>query len=247
MLKTELMSHLGKSSSKPPTNHADNAGVVLFVALAFLFVSTLIGISSLRSTYFSEKMAFNSIERERALEAAEAALFEGEQFAVMHTNEILEGTVTGSGLERRASNPSKWCNVRINGVRGVCVPREVIGNPARLDVWIDTPLGGGGMPIWTDPTRHFKAAQAIADKYGLAERPKFIIEFMGYAPEKDRASACAQFRNDGSPNSNADMDQLASWPYCERDPALFRITTLATAGNENKTRVMLQSTYTVGD
>ena len=49
-------------------------GVTLIITLVMLVVVTLIAISSLRSTTMNERMAGNSRDRQRALQAAEAAV-----------------------------------------------------------------------------------------------------------------------------------------------------------------------------
>jgi len=55
-------------------------GAVLAVALIFLLVLTLLGVSSMKSTLLEEKMAGNMRDQSLAFQAAEAALRDGEAF-----------------------------------------------------------------------------------------------------------------------------------------------------------------------
>lgn len=56
------------------------SGTVLLVALIMLLVMTLLGLNSLRGTSLEERMAGNWRDQNLALQAAEAALREGENF-----------------------------------------------------------------------------------------------------------------------------------------------------------------------
>jgi type IV pilus assembly protein PilX len=55
-------------------------GAVLVVALVFLLLMTLLGVTAMRGTTLQERMAGNLRDNNLALQAAEAALREGEQF-----------------------------------------------------------------------------------------------------------------------------------------------------------------------
>lgn len=55
-------------------------GAVLAVALIFLLILTLLGVSSMKSTLLEEKMAGNMRDQSLAFQAAEAALRDGEAF-----------------------------------------------------------------------------------------------------------------------------------------------------------------------
>lgn len=60
-----------KSASSRPSAQR---GVTLIITLVMLVVVTLIALSSLRSTTMNERMAGNSRDRQRAFQAAEAAV-----------------------------------------------------------------------------------------------------------------------------------------------------------------------------
>lgn len=70
---------LGESTRR--SFHAQR-GAVLVVSLIFLLVLTLIGVVSMQNTTLQERMARNVYDGERAFQAAEAALREGEQWVM---------------------------------------------------------------------------------------------------------------------------------------------------------------------
>ena len=55
-------------------------GAALVVALVFLLVMTVLGVTSMRTTTLQERMAGNLQDKNLAFQAAEAALREGEEF-----------------------------------------------------------------------------------------------------------------------------------------------------------------------
>ncbi|UHD17897.1 pilus assembly PilX family protein [Thiocapsa bogorovii] len=84
-------------------------GVVLVVALMFMLVMTVVGITAMRSTILQERMAGNVRDRELAFQAAEAALRAGE-LAVLNDTSIaatkdLEAALDELGLD---PDPAQW-------------------------------------------------------------------------------------------------------------------------------------------
>ena len=67
-------------------NSKKQHGSVLILSLVILSVLTLIGVSSMSSSSLQEKMAGNFRDRELAFQAAEAALADGERFALNNIN-----------------------------------------------------------------------------------------------------------------------------------------------------------------
>lgn len=63
-------------------NISAQRGAVLVVSLIFLLVLTLIGVVSMQNTTLEERMARNVYDGERAFQAAEAALREGEEWVM---------------------------------------------------------------------------------------------------------------------------------------------------------------------
>jgi Tfp pilus assembly protein PilX len=219
----------------------------MVISLMFLFISTLLGVASLRTNFFNEKMTLANIQREQALEAAEVALLEGEALVETFAEDIIAATITGTGTGRTPTDAAKNCTATVEGSGGICVPKEHSDAPGdNYHNWIEITGDSNSLKVWSTSSRHRKVSEFIKEKYELSTSPSYIIEFMGYIVDPtEQLSACAANLSDGSPNSNADPDQLAAWPWCSLDNAQFRVTAYAAAGNYGETRVMLQSTYVV--
>ena len=225
-------------------NINNNQGIVLLIALVFLFVSTLLGVSALRSNFFNEKMTLNSIQRKQALEVAEMALLRGEEFVEKYNQQIVEGVITGTGSNRTVTNRAKLCLVVIDGEGGICSAKEQSDKPSsQYANWVDIASDNNSINAWSTNGRHRNLDEVIKHKYALNTAPKYIVEFLGYIVDSNGFSACAAVNKNGDLNLNADTEQLDSWPYCNLDNAQFRITAFASTGNYDETRVMLQTTY----
>jgi len=219
-------------------------GVALPVALIFLLVLTVIGISSLGTNILEEKMAANSLNREIAFQAAESALREGER-QVEATGSICQRVFYNVGSndnDKTADNDGDLCT------DGFCTPvqRDELYNPTakpgdagyRYDRWMeyDTATDPNNLRVWTTAGRYFEYSNYSS--LGLASAPKYIIEFMGHWIP-DTGSSCDGGDLDLLPGDVNPVE--GDWPYCESDPGMFRITGLAEASGG--ARVMLQSTY----
>lgn len=219
-------------------------GVALPVALIFLLVLTVIGVSSLGTTVFEEKMAANSLNREIAFQAAEAALREGERHVEAASDIHLQVFYSGGSDDgdKAINNDGDSC------LNGYCTPvhRDQAFNPTskpgdsdfRYDRWLelDSGVDPNNLLVWTTAGRHIEYSNYSA--LGLSTAPKYIIEFMGHWIP-DTGSSC-----DGGDPDLLPGDVLAEegfWPYCQDDPGMYRITALAQASGG--ARVMLQSTY----
>ncbi|MFT4629029.1 MAG: Tfp pilus assembly protein PilX [Arenicella sp.] len=228
----------------------NNNGIALFISLVFLFVSTLLGVTSLRANFFNEKMTLNIVQRAQAFESAEAALLTGEAFVETFSDLIIEKVISGSGEDRIVTTEGLNCEASVDGEGGLCVPREQFFNDGntggsvppsdvRLHNWVDITDNSSSINVWTNNSRHRKLSEVLQNRYGFATSPKYIIEFMGYIVDTTGESDCASSGGTVNPYEN----ELALWPYCSLDSAQFRVTALATSGNYDETRVMLQSTY----
>lgn len=63
-----------KLNMKPHSARRQQKGVVLIMSLVILVLITLVGLSTIRTTTMEEKMAGNSRDRDKAFQAAEAAV-----------------------------------------------------------------------------------------------------------------------------------------------------------------------------
>lgn len=216
-------------------------GVTIVIVLFFLLIMTLLGITALRSNVLNEKMTLNAILRAEALQVAEIALLEGEQLV-----ENNNPTIIGALLNVRApTDDALDCQTIVNGQGGVCVKAEADPDydGSAYDNWRDINNDTNSLNAWTDEGRHRTLDDpAVVSAYNLSTPPKYIIEFMGFTPANGDpdSSGCS------APGAGSSVsDQLNSWPYCDLDRSVYRITALATTGNYDETRVMLQSTYVV--
>lgn len=67
-----------RNPNGPILHHPAQRGAALIVSLLFLLVLTVLGMSSINSSIMEERMSGNSADRQRAFQAAEAALRSGE-------------------------------------------------------------------------------------------------------------------------------------------------------------------------
>ena len=124
----------------PPRQGMANAqtGSALIIALVFLLLVTMIGVTAMQSTTMQERMAGNLRDGYLAFEAAEAALREGETW-LDDGNNMLAADVTA-----KLANPAEWDgespastgnavlsgDLSENPVFHVSAPRLVRVNPA---------------------------------------------------------------------------------------------------------------------
>jgi len=202
--------------NKMRLNTSKQKGIVLPMALIFLLVGTLIGVSSLRSNAMSERMTRNTIQRDIAMARAETALIEAEAIVNFNATAI-KNTIIGSA----AAGDSCNATFIVDGTsqRGFCTPAKhpnVTTANRSIERWMITDL-------WSDatPQRYVENAQGS----------KYIIEFVGHTLDSNNDTQCV------------DKSQLDNFPYCTQDALQFRITALAEGDIAGETRVMLQSTY----
>ena len=220
---------------RPTTKIKNQQGISLVIALIFLFVSTLIGVSAMRTSILNERMTANALERERALEAAEVALLDGEEFIQGNAQGIINSIFDDINAQPRVISADAQNCTAMTG--GICAPSEFV-NPDAFDNWVDVPGDALSIQAFSTDNRHFELLDDIVAQNNLNENPRYIIEFMGFTHSENTEGETLCI-------GPSEVWQLNAWPYCSLDPAQFRVTALATAGNNNQTRVMLQTTYVV--
>jgi type IV pilus assembly protein PilX len=122
--------------STPSTKHSTGRerGAVLIVALVFLVIMTVLGVTAMRTTTLQERMAGNVRDSNLAFQSAEAALREGEQFLQQATLPPFNGANGLLPMEEDAGQVTFWNAYAWNGngrvtasVAGVIeAPRYVI-------------------------------------------------------------------------------------------------------------------------
>jgi type IV pilus assembly protein PilX len=138
---------------------APQKGVALIMALIFLLLLTMLGMSALSTTSLEEKMAANTKERNTAFQAAESALMVAEAWVIAQINKpIFPDTANGLYLPNSCTaNTAKsvWDCPDLNW-----------SSTSDLVVYPSTPTGivSGGLT-----------------KVGT--QPKYVIEDLGEMPE----------------------------------------------------------------
>ena len=122
--------------STPSKKHSTGRerGAVLIVALVFLVIMTVLGVTAMRTTTLQERMAGNVRDSNLAFQSAEAALREGEQFLQQATLPPFNGANGLLPMEEDAGQVTFWNAYAWNGngrvtasVAGVIeAPRYVI-------------------------------------------------------------------------------------------------------------------------
>jgi type IV pilus assembly protein PilX len=106
-----------------PKRH-EQRGVTLIITLVMLVLITLVGVSSIRTSTMDEKMAGNSRDRDKAFQAAEAAV---QTCLARLANE----TYTGTPLTPAAANATPLWEVAANWTNGNSVEVD-LGAAAQL-------------------------------------------------------------------------------------------------------------------
>lgn len=92
-------------------------GATLAIALIFLVILTLLGLSAMRVTVMEERMGGNTRDRDRALQAAETALRDAE-FYLVGKDQYSFTTTCANGLCANGSAPD-WTTYAWNGTKDV--------------------------------------------------------------------------------------------------------------------------------
>jgi len=138
------------AARRPPRVQTER-GVALIMGLILLVVVTLLGLSNLQTVTFEEKMTGATYDRQIALQAAEAALREAEQY-------VENNKPTPSYADADGTCPSGAIN---NCTSGICPPPDK-DCPSR---W----LPAAGFTQWQN-------ASALP---ALAGTPQYFIEYLG--------------------------------------------------------------------
>lgn len=139
-------------------------GVVLATSLIMLLIMTLLAVTAMSTTTIQEKMAGSTLDRERAFQAAEAALRDAEQF-----------------IENPPAAFDPLTNFVVdNCTNGLCTKREDnagfnIDLGSDDDGWINERWLDSTLNVWNVASKHRKYTTTIN---GVSTAPKYIIEFL---------------------------------------------------------------------
>ena len=158
-------------------------GAILVIALLFLVLLTIIGVSSISGVTLEEKMASNLREQNVAFQAAESALRDAEI--------DLEGGIGGTGNRDPmtiAANFANDCTTAFT--TGVC--RQPAAPPGTWRTEIVTPSTWN----WTDANKTvqygtYTGATALA---GVFRQPRYVIEYLAEKDDGSTAPTTRYFR-----------------------------------------------------
>jgi type IV pilus assembly protein PilX len=174
-----------RASSRIPSQ-ARQRGTVLIVALMFLIILTLLGLATMTGTTLEEKMAGNARDYNTALQAAEAALRDGEaDLKASGISGLRSIAVTSFPVDKIGASPPYGCNAT-----GLCI--------------IETEK----RQLYGDGTVSWAAAATSSVKYGtytgapalvgVSSQPRYTLELMQFADGRNKervtgASATVDF------------------------------------------------------
>ena len=146
----------------PISNPRNQHGIALVMALVFLMLLTILGVTSMSTSSLEEKMAGNARDRHMAFQAAETALAMGEAW--------IEGLV---------ADPATWPESdkgKYNPVMGGAIPNWEAIDWTAPDVLIAYPCN----PDDADPDDADSCVGGARTLLtGVATQPKYIVERMG--------------------------------------------------------------------
>nr|WHW29622.1 hypothetical protein [uncultured bacterium] len=217
-------------------------GIALPITMLLLFVMTLVGVSSLRTTLLEQDMTANTRLRLVAFNAAETALREAENHMVeINKNQTVADvrTLFFTGLRPDGTTqPGDSCT------NGYCTPlqHDNSGSSSTDERWDDATLN-----VWNTSGKYRSytnyTASGIANE-GVYAAPKYIVEFMGNFAERNQGKFQTNCLTD--PATGKVLAPNDAWPFCAADPATYRVTVRATAGPVSRQAVvMLQSTVRI--
>lgn len=184
--------HTILSSDRNITLRNNQRGFVLVMALVFLALLTIIGVTAMGTTSLEEKMAGNMKDRNLAFQAAETALLAGERwYEIQSTKPVFPDTTRGLYVIDATSAVSNWDNINwsTNVVVYPCTPTLTSG------------CGSGVSKI--------------------NSQPKYIIEDLGELPEtkgsivtptdyKGKGSSMARITARGTGGTDAAVSMVQS-------------------------------------
>lgn len=140
------------------TYRRSQSGAVLLVALVLLVILTLIGVSVMEGSVVQERMAGNALDKTRALQAAEAALREGERQAsqgpaTLDNMDLAEGWWQGRTNQFWLSDQSRSTVFNTNDAGLANQPRYVVEYHDMVCDNSETPSAANCMRIYRITSR----------------------------------------------------------------------------------------------
>ena len=186
------------------------SGAVLIVALLFLVVLTMLGVTAMTGTTMEHRMASNTRDLGVALHAAEAALRDARR--------DINGLVLNKGTARNPTmHVSQFGDNGADGTcntTGLCRPRPYVG---AVDMVMPGNLTDGATPVsmTAAPSVEYAAYTGAQLLAGVSRQPRYIIEIfclpqhgasIGTAPCKFYRITSRGYG--GNPNSQVTLQEI---------------------------------------
>lgn len=154
---------------RPPAGKMTQQGAALIVTALLMLVISLLALAALTRSNLDERMAFNHRDRQVALQAAEAALREGEKKIYVEFNVILNESFFIGKDDCTAGNYDGWCYPKSDS-QGWAGLSWANGNPSNTVALTSTTMSG------------------------VSSSPRYLIEYLGADPVGDLGLCTAKFR-----------------------------------------------------
>jgi type IV pilus assembly protein PilX len=155
-------------------SRAPQRGTVLIVALMFLIILTLLCLATMTGTTLEEKMAGNARDYNTALQAAEAALRDGEaDLKASGVSGLRNISVTSFPVDKIGASPPFGCNAT-----GLCIIET-----EKRQLYTDGTVSWGSTSTSSVKYGTYTGAPAIT---GLSSQPRYTLELMQFADGKNK-------------------------------------------------------------
>ncbi len=149
-------------------------GITLAISLMLLFLITLIGVSSIRTTHMQEKMSHHTQDKMISFQAAETALIGAETLLAGLEQEVIPTDL--GGCPNATVNGSDFCIVQYTND---LLPEET------TDAW------------WTSngSTHSIDYPTSVKSQHQVNSQPLYYIEYLHFVPDNIAIGKSAQSGN----------------------------------------------------
>ena len=155
-----------------PNVHKRERGAVLIVALVFLVILTMLGVTAMTGTTMELRMATNARDHAIALAAAEAALRDAEY-------DVMNRAYVGKEAQKRSPEPV-LANFGVNTTAGTCsntAPYIGLCLPGSAPVDAQPlPIDLTGISLTGAPSVEYGTYTGARPIVGVAQQPRYYIE-----------------------------------------------------------------------
>ena len=178
-------SHQKAAGATGATGHGSERGVALLLCLILLICVAVLGIYGMRSVMLGERIAGNTLEKQRSLQAAETALRYGEWWLLDHNQHAAQDCAEP---ERNGNNPAamRICKLRLSQPATVPWLSRTEYQPPNMAFSQSGGLSGGDVNYYAAPQLHI---HYLGEGVRLRDSGRFFeISGAGYGGQKSTVS-----------------------------------------------------------